>query len=596
MASDPQANLAGIPAELRQLPQWVCWRLEPRRGETKPTKVPYDAKTGRKALPSSDDDTHRQTWAVYDQAVAAVGPRRMSGIGFVFSEDDPYVGIDLDHVRDPETGAIEPWAMAVIERIDSYTEASQSGTGVHIIAQGVLPGPGHKTGPRECYDQERYFVFTGQVLDGRDRIHWRQRQVAEWYRETWPAKAPEPTPRPEPAEPIDLDDREIIDRAMRAKNGAGFARLWAGDASGHAGGDGKPDESAADFALCGRLYYWTGGDPVRMDRLFRQSGLMRPKWDERHGRQTYGELTIANILKAGGPVYDPARMRRLSPAAEEHQAAGCDCGALQRRIAYLEEVNAAQRETIQQERAERQNIIAVLANPELRPNDKVVLILAELRYSTEYRRNAPEDPAKDDGFRPVYLAGDIAKAAGVSAGTASKSLAKLESWGLASRQRRKVQIPEGVNRVTGELTGGARNIIYLKFPDVDLATNLQALSRASEERPARKPGTGLPLACPDHPEGHLVMVKQTRVECSECRRVLDQGEEITTVLNREDLTTKFSASDDPDTLTVDQGSSATNFAAQPRLRLIQEPLPSAGPRHLVHAVLRAGGRLAQPPP
>src|SRR5207244_12523629 len=53
-----------------------------------------------------------------------------AGVGFVFSSDDPYTGVDLDKCRNPETGQIEEWAQGIIEQLDSYTESSQSGTGV----------------------------------------------------------------------------------------------------------------------------------------------------------------------------------------------------------------------------------------------------------------------------------------------------------------------------------------------------------------------------------------------------------------------------------------------------------------------------------
>src|ERR1039457_4494756 len=72
-------------------------------------------------------------------------------------------------------------------------------------------------------------------------------------------------------------DEDLLERARAAANGAKFARLWAGDTSEHGG-----DASAADLALASMLAYWCEGDLGQMDRLFRRSGLMRPKWDERH--------------------------------------------------------------------------------------------------------------------------------------------------------------------------------------------------------------------------------------------------------------------------------------------------------------------------
>src|SRR5262245_10542525 len=81
---------------------------------------------------------------------------------------------------------------------------------------------------------------------------------------------------------IILDDQALIDKAMASRNGMKFAALWAGDTSAYGS-----DDSAADLALCHTLAFWTGRDPARMDRLFRQSGLMRTKWNARRGAITY---------------------------------------------------------------------------------------------------------------------------------------------------------------------------------------------------------------------------------------------------------------------------------------------------------------------
>jgi len=87
----------------------------------------------------------------------------------------------------------------------------------------------------------------------------------------------------------------------RSKNGAALDALWRGDTSGHEG-----DDSAADMALCNILAFWTGKNAGETDRLFRQSGLMRPKWDERRGRDTYGNITIQKAIADCNQVYDPA--------------------------------------------------------------------------------------------------------------------------------------------------------------------------------------------------------------------------------------------------------------------------------------------------
>jgi putative DNA primase/helicase len=149
--------IENVPEQLSERPQWVCWRLEERKG--KPTKVPYTPGTLRRA-----SSTDLMTWRTFEEALAAyeAGEPPYDGIGFVFCSADPYVGIDLDKCRNPQTGEIEPWAQQVINAFvqESYIEPSPSGTGVHIITPGVLK-EGKKHGQMEVYGQDRFFTITG---------------------------------------------------------------------------------------------------------------------------------------------------------------------------------------------------------------------------------------------------------------------------------------------------------------------------------------------------------------------------------------------------------------------------------------------------
>jgi len=271
-----------IPNDLRTLPQWVAWKRETRND--KETKVPISPITGRGA--SSTDES---TWSSYEQACAYVRENRLAGIGFMFKKDGGYVGIDLDHVRNLETGELEEWARDIIAIMDSYTEVSQSGTGVHILCKGTLPGDKRRKGQVEMYDQGRYFVMTGIPLDGTSLdIQERQDELGLIYEEFLAEKDPPAAPESETPRPtIVLDDTELLQKAMAAANGAKFTQLWSGNAGGYA------SQSEADLALCCMLAFWSGKNAEQIDRLFRQSGLMRDKWDEQHGKDTYGQLTVS---------------------------------------------------------------------------------------------------------------------------------------------------------------------------------------------------------------------------------------------------------------------------------------------------------------
>lgn len=268
------------------------WRTEDAgRG---PTKVPYRPHQPRKRA-STRDPAHWSDFATAVDAVRAHGD--LDGIGFVLTGHDPYVGIDLDDVIDPATGAVVPLAARAIRRLDTYTETSPSGTGVHLILEGSLAGlAGRKHGRVEIYEEGRYLTVTGAVLGGHDRIEARQAELEAFHAFAFPPRgeARDATERPsgELAEGFEgaaeMSDYELLDRMFASAHGAEIESLYEGETGDY------PSHSEADLALASHLAWWTGYDRERADRLFRGSELYRPKWDERHygdGR-TYGEGTL----------------------------------------------------------------------------------------------------------------------------------------------------------------------------------------------------------------------------------------------------------------------------------------------------------------
>jgi putative DNA primase/helicase len=314
-AEKPEAlpvNADGIPAELKELPQWVCWRYEWRvdkAGRGKWTKILKNPATGRNAKSNS-----RATWGTYAQALAAYQAGGFDGIGFVFSPDDPFAGVDLDDAIDPETGDLRPLAAEVVATLATYTEVSPSGTGLKAYLRGRVPeGITRREGEIACYDRGRYFCLTGARWPGTPTgLEDRQEALEAVCRKFQTKRKPAAKPGTNGQTTADanghargaktifgrlkmkwsppdgpLSDDDIIKLAESGLDEK-LTALWNGATSGH--GD---DHSAADAALCSKLLWWIGGpDAARLDRLFRQSKLMRPKWDERRGEKTYGRLTI----------------------------------------------------------------------------------------------------------------------------------------------------------------------------------------------------------------------------------------------------------------------------------------------------------------
>jgi hypothetical protein len=289
--------------DIRDLEQWLCWRIEEREGE--PTKVPYDPSTGEKA-----DITNPKNWTSYAKTVSVCKEQGYDGVGFAFTPEDGLCGVDLDKCLDPETGSIEPWAKEIIEELDSYTEISPSRRGVHVLLRGELPAGRNRKGRFEAYDRDRYFTVSGRHLAGTPQ------RIASRQEELWRVvnRVFEEESRNGHASPVaarghrenGLSDDEVVQRALCASNGEKFARLWSGDASGHG------SHSEADLALCGMLAFWTGSDAARIDTLFRRSGLYREKWE----RKDYRDRTITEALSGKTEFYGAPKTMKLADGTE----------------------------------------------------------------------------------------------------------------------------------------------------------------------------------------------------------------------------------------------------------------------------------------
>ena len=283
-----------IPQEMKDLPRWVLFSLFENVYSKRLEKLPWSV-NGKMA-----DITNPETWTTFDRALAVLRKNNTyRGLGFVLG--DGIFGIDLDHVIS-EDGTMEPWAAEIIRMMDSYTELSPSGTGVHIYARGKIPPKDRKNGKVEMYDERRYFTVTGNVYGDLKPLSERTKEAASVHRQYLKRDRRENMQQNTAAVAYvaSRDVEELVKRAEKAKNGDKFSLLYKGTASGYA------SQSQADQALCNILAFYAGGDRTLIDAAFRSSGLMRPKWDSRRGNTTYGEMTIEKAL---------ASVRSLVPSA-----------------------------------------------------------------------------------------------------------------------------------------------------------------------------------------------------------------------------------------------------------------------------------------
>ncbi|PEN09691.1 phage/plasmid primase, P4 family [Bacillus pseudomycoides] len=284
-------NFNEIPAELKGLPQWILWKFETRNG--KQTKVPCQV-TGEMAQANN-----RRTWSTFATAVKFYLEGDYDGIGFVFSRQDNYIGIDIDKcVVDGKTNA---FSTEIIDTLDSYTEFSPSMKGIHIIIKGSLPqsvlGTGRKNTKHglEIYSYGRFFTFTGNRENSND-VYDRTDELAEVFEQYFDDS--DIQGRVNLAEfekdEIKISNESLWEKMFRSKNGDEIRSLYNGSLI-------NEDHSASDLALCNHLAFWTGNSAPRMDAMFRETNLIRDKWDVIHfsdTNETYGERTIGKAISS----------------------------------------------------------------------------------------------------------------------------------------------------------------------------------------------------------------------------------------------------------------------------------------------------------
>lgn len=338
---------------LMAVPNWVAWKRVDRNAKV--TKVPVNPRTGAYA-----SVTDPATWGTYHDAASRAFSRRLAGVGFVLTGSDGFVCVDLDHVRDRVTGMIDQDACEIVNLLDTYTEVSPSGDGLHLWMRATIPAGGNRKalpaiGSRdrgiEIYGQGRYMTVTFAPVDGHGGpINHRNSELASVHARFIAALAWSP-PIPAPLDPWEPEvaassgdgPRKAVSRAPESSDGGAKGRGNTSPTTEHArrqecdpvqasasmtatGSDAPDDDglrtrmlnapngraiqalfngiltahaddhSAADQALCNHLAFWTNGDRTRIDRMFRLSRLMRDKWDR--------------PMRAGGETYGEATISK----------------------------------------------------------------------------------------------------------------------------------------------------------------------------------------------------------------------------------------------------------------------------------------------
>ena len=283
-------NYKTIPEELRNLKQWGLFHLKYVPERHKNTKIPLNAYDG--TLGKSNDPS---TWAEFDTALRALDKfDNADGLAFYFANG--YVGLDIDNINNDLQDYLAGAPETLVSKFkkftsDTYMEVSQSGKGIHAIFKGKIPGKRRRKANYEMYESGRFFALTGNTIGPNKIQSLNQTEMKKLYEFLF-GKDKIVNISSFQDQPInDLSVSEIINRMLTSAKGqrdklfmqGGWERLYT-------------SHSEADLAFANDLAFWTGKNFQKMDTIFRNSSLMRDKWDEKRGATTYGIATLNKAI------------------------------------------------------------------------------------------------------------------------------------------------------------------------------------------------------------------------------------------------------------------------------------------------------------
>lgn len=298
-------NFENIPESLKALDQWVCWGKP-----GKPPKIPYNPVTGYPAKAGQPE-----TWTSFSKAVEAVKAGKYKGVGFELNNNG-IVGIDLDNVVDPKTGYIVPEAKNIVTDLDSYTETSQSGKGLHVLVKADLELTENRSKLQDCnilgekwpgieiYNKERYLIITGDRYGENKGIEERNaitKATVDYYFRPQGTTEYTGIQRNTTVGAMDTAGIPMVSTTAPAdqlkiglEKDSKLKALWNGDRP-------NGNESADDQGLMNKLAYWCSCNPAAMREAFLNSphtSSKDPEHQKKLNRKDYLKRTIETAIKS----------------------------------------------------------------------------------------------------------------------------------------------------------------------------------------------------------------------------------------------------------------------------------------------------------
>lgn len=289
-----EVNALEIPEELKELPQWVLWRAEWDNKQKQYKKVPYSY-AGYRA-----SSTESETWTIFD-AIHSLYEKNDSnnGIGFVLSNDDDYICLDIDDAINPDTGQLQT-DLAIEMTELTYCELSPSGTGLHCFFKGELPSERKKKRSDldiELYSNARFMTVTGESI-GQSEICEVQATINNIVERYFKVEEPVKTFTIHPNRTNDLSDDEVMDIMMKSKSKDKISDLLKGNYEKYFE---SPSEGVQ--SLLHYLAFYTSKDKGQMERLFLDYNNLTDKWDSKRGNTTWGQLELDKAINNQSEVF-----------------------------------------------------------------------------------------------------------------------------------------------------------------------------------------------------------------------------------------------------------------------------------------------------
>ena len=302
------------PAQFREQ-RFCCWKWAKQSGRD--TKVPYNPKTGMRA--KTDD---LKTFSTFDEALEQMDSvTTYAGIGVNIAEPGEglaHVGcIDLDHcIKDDNT--LSDSAEEVLNLLpDALAEVSPSGTGLHLFF--IMPDEfnfdsntyyvNNRRKGKEIYlpglIKPHFMTVTGKIYRKGGMVV--SSDQLQSFLDTYMKRASAIKVNVKlPSGGSVLTNEEVIAK-LAAEPDQKFIDMYRGNWEEYAPADSEINwtQSDADMTVLMKLAFYCRGDMAQMDELFRESGLMRDKWDRRIADTTYGVYSMTKAVNLCNSFYEP---------------------------------------------------------------------------------------------------------------------------------------------------------------------------------------------------------------------------------------------------------------------------------------------------